>query len=98
MNKSRPTDPPSFFDVITAAGLHLFRESSVDFAIVEAGLGGRYDATNVVTPRLCCITTVELEHADKLGDSLADIAWHKAGIIKAGVPGRLRSTARGSHA
>jgi dihydrofolate synthase/folylpolyglutamate synthase len=86
LTKSRPTDPPSFFDVITAAGLHLFRESAVDYAIVEAGLGGRYDATNVVAPRLCCITTVELEHTDKLGESLADIAWHKAGIIKAGVP------------
>ena len=86
LNKSRPSDPPSFFDVITAAGLHLFHESSVDFAIVEAGLGGRYDATNAVAPGLCCITTVELEHADKLGETITDIAWHKAGIIKTGVP------------
>jgi dihydrofolate synthase/folylpolyglutamate synthase len=77
---------PSFFDVLTAAALLLFSERRVDCAIIEAGIGGRLDATNVVQPVLTCITSVELEHTDKLGDSIAAIAGEKAGIIKRGVP------------
>ncbi len=77
---------PSFFDVLTAAALLSFAEHGVDCAIIEAGIGGRLDATNVVRPVLTCITSVELEHTDKLGDSLAAIAGEKAGIIKQGIP------------
>ena len=76
----------SFFDTATAAALWLFREEAVDAAVVEVGLGGRLDATNVVEPRVTCLTGVELEHADKLGPTLADIAGHKAGIVKPGIP------------
>ena len=77
---------PSFFDALTAAAFLLFVEEHLDCAIIEAGIGGRLDATNVVQPMLSCITSVELEHTDKLGTSIAAIAGEKAGIIKKGVP------------
>jgi dihydrofolate synthase/folylpolyglutamate synthase len=77
---------PSFFDVLTAAALLSFAEHGVDCAIIEAGIGGRLDATNIVEPVLTCITSVELEHTDKLGDNLAAIAGEKAGIIKRHIP------------
>ena len=77
---------PSFFDVLTAAAFMLFAEQRVDCAIIETGIGGRSDATNVVQPMLSCISSVELEHTDKLGNTIAAIAAQKAGIIKAGVP------------
>lgn len=83
---------PSFFDVLTAAAFTLFAAERVDCAIIETGIGGRHDATNVVVPMLSCITSLELEHTDKLGTSIAAIAREKAGIIKKGVPvliGRL---------
>jgi len=79
-------EPPSFFDVTTAAAFQLFAEAGVDVAVVEVGLGGRLDSTNVVAPAVCCITSIELEHTEKLGDTLAAIAGEKAGIAKAGVP------------
>jgi len=79
-------EPPSFFDVTTAAALRLFADSGVDVAVVEVGLGGRLDSTNLVEPAACCITSIELEHTDKLGDTLAAIAAEKAGIAKPGVP------------
>ncbi len=79
-------DAPSFFDVTTAAALLLFAEARVDVAILEVGLGGRLDSTNVVQPTVTCITTVEREHTEKLGDTLAAIAGEKAGIVKPGVP------------
>jgi dihydrofolate synthase/folylpolyglutamate synthase len=80
------SEPPSFFDVTTAAAFQLFAEARVDVAILEVGLGGRLDSTNVVTPAVSCITSIELEHTDKLGDTLAAIAGEKAGIAKRGVP------------
>ncbi|MAE93123.1 MAG: bifunctional folylpolyglutamate synthase/dihydrofolate synthase [Deltaproteobacteria bacterium] len=79
-------DAPSFFDVTTAAGLLLFAEADVDAAILEVGLGGRLDSTNAVTPAVTCVTSIELEHTDKLGDTLGAIAAEKAGIAKPGVP------------
>lgn len=85
-------EPPGFFDYATALALTLFRQTGVDVAVVETGLGGRLDATNIVTPRVSCITSIELEHTDRLGTTPAAIAREKAGIIKAGVPalaGRL---------
>ena len=80
------SDPPSFFDATTAAALLLFAEERVDVAILEVGLGGRLDSTNAVTPAVTCITTIELEHTEKLGSTLAAIAGEKAGIVKAGAP------------
>ncbi len=79
-------DLPSFFDVLSAAAFILFKEAEVDLAIIECGLGGRYDASNVISADLCCITSIELEHMDKLGNNIADVAWHKAGIIKSNCP------------
>jgi dihydrofolate synthase/folylpolyglutamate synthase len=79
-------EPPSFFDVTTAAAFRLFAEARVDVAIIEVGLGGRLDSTNVVAPAVACITSIELEHTDKLGTTLAAIAGEKAGIAKPGVP------------
>jgi dihydrofolate synthase/folylpolyglutamate synthase len=85
----RAQDPalaPTFFDATTAAALLLFRDARVDCAVLEVGLGGRLDSTNVVTPAVACITTIELEHTDKLGDTLEQIAGEKAGIVKPGIP------------
>lgn len=77
---------PSFFDVYTLLGLMHFARNEVDFAILEPGLGGRLDATNVVTPIACAITRIGIDHTEELGDTLAQIAGEKAGIIKPGVP------------
>ena len=77
---------PSFFDLLTATALLMFANARCECVIVETGLGGSFDATNVITPLACCITSIELEHTDKLGTSVQAIARHKAGIIKAGVP------------
>lgn len=83
----RQTDPPpSFFDAATAIALWLFAHEKVELAILEVGLGGRLDSTNIVEPALTCITSIELEHTDKLGPDLASIAREKAGILKPGCP------------
>lgn len=74
------------FETLTAMALDYFREQAVDVAIVEVGLGGLLDSTNVVEPMLCAITTIGLDHTDILGDTLEKIAAQKAGIIKPGVP------------
>jgi dihydrofolate synthase/folylpolyglutamate synthase len=86
-----PEDAPTFFDATSAAALLLFREAEVDRAILEVGLGGRLDSTNVVDPAVCCITTIEFEHTERLGATLAAIAGEKAGILKPGVPGVVGS-------
>jgi len=88
---------PSFFDATTAIAFLLFAEAGVDRALIEVGLGGRLDSTNVVSPRVSCITSIELEHTDKLGPTEAAIAGEKAGILKPGVVailGPLRPEAR----
>ncbi|MDZ7829947.1 MAG: hypothetical protein U5K33_10815 [Halofilum sp. (in: g-proteobacteria)] len=77
---------PGFFEALTVAGLWLAAETCVDWAIVEAGVGGRADATNVVESRLSLITGIELEHTDRLGPTLEAIAREKAGIVKPGIP------------
>ena len=79
-------NPPSFFELYTAMAFAAFAEAPVDLAVVETGLGGRLDATNVVAPLATVITTLGRDHTDILGDSLAQIAREKAGIIKPGVP------------
>lgn len=84
--------PPTFFEVSTAVAFEIFKRAAVDVAIVEVGLGGRYDATNVLTPTITAITTIALDHERHLGTTLEDIAFEKAGIAKPGVPlviGRL---------
>ena len=80
------TDGPTQFEAITALAFDHFRRSAVDLAVVEVGLGGRFDATNVVRPVLTAITNVSLDHTKLLGESVGDIAWEKAGIAKSGVP------------
>ena len=79
-------DPPSFFDATTAAALLLFAEAGVDVAVLEVGLGGRLDSTNVCEPVVTAVTSIELEHTDRLGETHAAIAFEKAGIAKTGVP------------
>ena len=76
----------TFFEAATAVAFHLFERRDVDVAVVEVGLGGRLDATNVVAPLITAITNVAKDHAEYLGESLTDVAREKAGIIKAGVP------------
>ena len=77
---------PSFFEFVTAMAFLYFKEKKVDVAVVEVGLGGRYDATNVVNPSITAITTVDLDHTMTLGNTLRQIAYEKAGIIKENVP------------
>src|SRR3989344_3935982 len=76
----------SFFEITTAMAFLYFKDKNVDFAVLEVGLGGRLDATNVVTPLISVITNIELEHTDLLGDTIEKIAFEKAGIIKDNVP------------
>ena len=80
------THPPGCFDFATAIAFSLFAHAGVDVAVIEVGLGGRLDPTNVVHPLVSCITSIELEHTDRLGNTLAAIAVEKAGIIKPWVP------------
>jgi len=76
----------STFELLTAAAFMYFEQKKVDFQVLETGLGGRLDATNVVTPEVCIITSISLDHTEVLGDTLAKIAAEKAGIIKPGRP------------
>ena len=77
---------PSFFELTTALAFKYFAEQKVDIAIIEVGLGGRLDCTNIITPILSIITNISKDHTQFLGNTLADIAGEKAGIIKPGVP------------
>jgi bifunctional protein folC len=77
---------PSFFELTTALAFKYFAEQKVDIAIIEVGLGGRLDCTNIITPILSIITNISFDHTQFLGNSLAEIAGEKAGIIKQGVP------------
>jgi len=89
IDEQRETDPdhaPSFFDALTATALLLFSEAKVNRCVFEVGLGGRLDSTNVLTAAVSCITSIEFEHTQQLGNTLAEIAFEKAGILKPGVP------------
>jgi dihydrofolate synthase/folylpolyglutamate synthase len=77
---------PSFFEVTVAMAFQLFAERKVDFAVIETGLGGRLDSTNIINPILSIITNIGLDHTDVLGDTLEKIAFEKAGIIKENTP------------
>jgi dihydrofolate synthase / folylpolyglutamate synthase len=77
---------PTFFEVTTAIAFEAFRRQQVTAAVVEVGLGGRFDATNIITPVAAAITSIGFDHERHLGNTLGEIAFEKAGIIKAGVP------------
>ncbi len=81
-----PDEHPSFFEFMTAMAFLQFARKKVDVAVVEVGLGGRLDATNVVQPEVAVITSIGLDHLEQLGDNVAKIAREKAGIIKPGRP------------
>ena len=78
--------PPTTFEFATVAALKHFRDSDVDLAVIEVGLGGTWDATNVISPLVSVITSLEIEHSAILGDTIGDIANAKTGIVKPGVP------------
>ncbi|MCC7401166.1 MAG: bifunctional folylpolyglutamate synthase/dihydrofolate synthase [Chitinophagaceae bacterium] len=77
---------PSFFEITVAMAFEYFAEQKVDVAVIEVGLGGRFDSTNVITPELSVITNIGWDHMNMLGDSLDKIAFEKAGIIKENIP------------
>ena len=77
---------PSFFEVTTSMAFKYFSDKRVDIAVIEVGLGGRLDCTNIITPILSVITNISYDHMQQLGNSLEQIAMEKAGIIKKGVP------------
>jgi dihydrofolate synthase/folylpolyglutamate synthase len=82
----RKASHPTFFEVTTAIAFKYFSQRKIDYAVVEVGLGGRLDATNVITPEVSVITNIGLEHTDILGKTIGAIAYEKGGIIKPGVP------------
>jgi len=77
---------PSFFEISVAFAFDYFARSGVEVAVIEVGLGGRLDSTNIIMPDLCLITNISFDHMELLGDTLAKIAFEKSGIIKAAVP------------
>ena len=79
-------DPPTFFEIFTALAFRHFADEAVDLAVVEVGLGGRLDATNVLRPDVSVLTAISIDHTHQLGGTLESIAAEKAGIIKPGVP------------
>jgi len=99
-NQNSSYGPLSFFEAYTALSFVYFKEKKVDFAVLETGLGGRLDATNVVSPLVCAITPISYEHTQKLGNTLKEIATEKAGIIKARqcTPSTLLGTPSGRRA
>lgn len=77
---------PSFFEITVAMAFQYFAKQKIDVAVIETGLGGRLDSTNIITPELSVITNISWDHMNLLGDSLEKIAFEKAGIIKQGIP------------
>jgi dihydrofolate synthase/folylpolyglutamate synthase len=77
---------PTFFEFATAMAIYAFSKQKVDWAVIETGMGGRYDATNIIKPTISIITNVSMEHRDYLGSTIAEIAREKAGIIKQATP------------
>jgi dihydrofolate synthase/folylpolyglutamate synthase len=78
-------DSPTFFELMTAMAFKYFADNKVDYAVIEVGLGGRLDSTNVIKPEVCAITSIGYDHMAQLGDTLSSIASEKAGILKPGV-------------
>jgi dihydrofolate synthase/folylpolyglutamate synthase len=79
-------DKPTFFEIMTAIAIRYFADQAVDLVVLETGMGGRLDSTNVVTPEVCGITQISYDHMNVLGSKLTQIATEKAGIMKKGVP------------
>lgn len=77
---------PSFFEITVAMAFEYFAQENIDIAVIETGLGGRFDSTNIITPELSVITNIGWDHMNILGDSLEKIAFEKAGIIKQNIP------------
>jgi dihydrofolate synthase / folylpolyglutamate synthase len=86
IRESSVKSSPTFFEILTAIGFVYFADQKVDIAIIETGLGGRLDSTNVLKPQVCGITTIGMDHMQILGNTLEKIATEKAGIIKSGIP------------
>lgn len=83
---------PSFFEMATALAFEHFRDEQVDMAVIETGMGGRLDSTNIITPVISIITNISYDHKQFLGDTLERIAYEKAGIIKPGIPAVIGET------
>lgn len=79
-------DYPTEFEILTALAFLYFRDEKVDLAVLEVGMGGRYDSTNVIKPLVAVITSIDYDHMDYLGNTIEEIAFNKAGIIKSGQP------------
>lgn len=88
----------SFFEMTVGMAFNYFAEKNVDIAVIEVGLGGRLDSTNIITPELSVITNIGLDHTDFLGNTIAKIAYEKAGIIKSNVPVVIGETQHESQA
>ncbi len=86
LRETAPSKSPTFFEILTALCMLYFKERQIEMAVLEVGLGGRLDSTNVVVPRVSVITNVGFDHTAILGNTLSSIAYEKAGIIKHGVP------------
>ena len=86
VEKLAKTDPPTFFELMTALAFMHFADVKTDIAVIETGLGGRLDSTNVITPKVVGITSLSIDHRQQLGNTLSSIAKEKAGIFKPGVP------------
>ena len=85
IQRTKPELTPSYFEILVAASFLYFAQEKVDWAVVEVGLGGRLDATNVLQPKIALITNVGLDHTEILGNTVDAIAYEKAGIIKKGI-------------
>jgi dihydrofolate synthase/folylpolyglutamate synthase len=79
-------EQPTYFEVLTAVAFVFFHEKEVDYAVLEVGMGGRFDATNIANPIVSVITNINLDHTEYLGNNIDKIAYEKAGVIKYGVP------------
>ncbi|UCE48777.1 MAG: bifunctional folylpolyglutamate synthase/dihydrofolate synthase [Phycisphaerales bacterium] len=86
VEKMSKTDAPTFFEIMTALAFMHFVDKAVDIAVIETGLGGRLDSTNVIKPQVVGITSLSIDHKHQLGDSIGSIAEEKAGVFKRGVP------------
>lgn len=88
---------PSFFEITVAMAFDYFASQNVDIAVIEVGLGGRFDSTNIITPELSVITNIGMDHINMLGDTLEKIAFEKAGIIKENIPVVIGESANASN-
>jgi dihydrofolate synthase/folylpolyglutamate synthase len=86
VEKMLKTDPPTFFEIMTTLAFMYFVDMEVDIAVIETGLGGRLDSTNVIQPKVIGITSLSIDHQHLLGDTIDSIAKEKAGVLKEGIP------------